>query len=135
MPELRTDNTQAAMLREVLPEYLAARAERLAAERRERKAADLLRSWLRASGERELVDGETGVGVRLQERRGAPSYDALALRERDPALWHRLLELGCVTVDHRAVQAQERAGQIAGLDRYRMPGPVTEALVVVEGQR
>jgi hypothetical protein len=126
------ERTQREMIAIVLPEYLATRAERLAAERRERQAADLLRSWLRASGERELIDPETGIGVRLQERQGAPAYDAVAIREHDPALWRRLVDLGCVSVDHRAVVAQEKAGQIAGLDRYRVPGPVSEALVVVE---
>ncbi|MDR7495298.1 MAG: hypothetical protein QN190_14135 [Armatimonadota bacterium] len=128
------DNTRRAILADVLPEYLAARAERLAAEKRERRAAELLRSWLRANGERELIDAETGLGVRLRERQGAPAYDAVAIRERDPALWQRLVDLGCVAVDHRAVRAQERAGQIGGLDPYRIPGSVTEALIVVEGQ-
>lgn len=129
---IETTNTRRAMLAEVLPEYLAARAERMAAEKRERKAADLLRSWLQASGERELIDGESGMGVRLQERQGSPAYDALAIREHDPALWQRLLDLGCVSVNHAAVKAQEDAGQIAGLERYRMPGRVTVSLVPVK---
>jgi hypothetical protein len=132
MSDVSIERTQREMLQRVLPDYLAARAERLAAERRERQAADLLRSWLKASGERELVDAETGIGVRLQERQGAPAYDAIAIREHEPALWRRLVDLGCVFVDHRAVLAQEKAGQVAGLDRYRVPGPVSEALVVVE---
>jgi hypothetical protein len=132
MTDVHVERTQREMMASVLPDYLAARAERLAAERREKAAAELLRSWLRASGERELIDAETGIGVRLQERQGAPAYDAIAIREHDPALWQRLIDLGCVTVEHRAVVAQEKAGQIAGLDRYRVPGPVSEALVVVE---
>ncbi|HXK33125.1 MAG TPA: hypothetical protein VNM91_03815, partial [Dehalococcoidia bacterium] len=111
------------------------RAERLAAERREKAAAELLRSWLRANGEDELVDAESGWGVRLQTAQGTPRYDVVSLREHDPALWQRCVELALVTLDHRAVQAQERAGQIAGLDRYRMPGSTVERLVVIEPRK
>lgn len=120
---------------DVLREYLEAWEQRRAAERRERALADLLRGWLGQSGEVELIDPESGQGIQLQEVDSTPSYDCVNLARTDPVLWARCIDLGLASLNHQAVLVQERAGQITGLARYRIPGPVRTRLVVIGKER
>ena len=117
----------------ILASWRKAREERQAAEGTEKELAYFLREYLESSGEPELIDQETGLGVRLQERAAAPSYDLLCMPD---ALFLRLRYLGCLVADPRLVKAQCLAGQLLNGDvaRYEMPGKVSHTLVAINGK-
>lgn len=71
-----------------------------------------------------------GIGtLRLQERRTAMTWDCKALAENDMDTFMRLLELGCVTLDKRLADAQEKAGNVTSFQQYGHAGG-TVALVI-----
>ena len=89
-----------------------------------------LKRWLEAHPGEVLWDGETRLEGRLQQRAGTITYDLLGIEEFDPPLFNRLLRLGCLRVDAGAVKVQ--AEQLAGIQRYALPGKGTVALLVEE---
>lgn len=114
----------------LLATYVAARAERGAADDLLKTLGDRFKAWLDAHPEDELVDGERGLRAFLQPRRGTPVYDLVAIQERDPVLFERLLKLGCLSVNAAAVKAQ--GAQVAGVEKYASPTPSSPALQVKE---
>ncbi len=80
--------------------------------------------------EDELTDGEHGITVRLQRRRGSPSYD---VRSMPDSLVLALRGLAALNVDAKVVRAIEDK-VIKGLDvrDYELPGLETTALVIVD---
>lgn len=91
---------------------------------------EMIMLWMNANPGESLVDGERGYKGYLQPRQGATPYDLVALREQDPLLFQRLLNLGCLTVNAKAVAAQ--GVQVAGVSKYAGPRPVTYSLQVVK---
>ena len=89
-----------------------------------------LKRWLEAHPGEVLWDGETRLEGRLQARAGTPTYDLLGIREHDDSLFQRLLALGCVSIESKAVKLH--AEQLAGVQRYAMPGKGSVALIVEE---
>lgn len=70
-----------------------------------------------------------GVGLlRIQPRRNT-SYDLAAIAKHDPALFARLLELGCLTVNNALAGQQAKAGNLMGLSKWAINGE-TPALIV-----
>ena len=75
-----------------------------------------------------------GVGtLRLQDRALAWNWDVRSLAENDPATFARLLELGCVTLNTKVADAQEKAGNVTGFRGYGHRGG-TSALVIQKGE-
>ena len=116
-----------------LADWRRTREERQLVEATEKVLAGLLKDYLESSEEPDLVDQETGFGVRLQERAAVPSYDLLSMPE---PLFQRLWSLGCLVADPKLVKAQCAAGQLLNGDvaHYEMPGKVSHALVAINGK-
>ena len=71
-----------------------------------------------------------GVGTLiLQPRSGPTTWDVKALAENDPATFHRLTELGALTVNKSVADALEKAGQVTGFRGYGHAGQSDPALV------
>ncbi len=130
-PDTDTHITHAAAM-DALRLWLRARDDQAEPREREAAARKVLDAFFEETGERELTDGESNRGCRLQARRGTPSYDLVNMRERDPQLFERLFALGALVVNHRIAEAQEQAGQVAGVAAFRMPGGISDALVEVK---
>ena len=89
-----------------------------------------IKRWLEMHPDETLTDGEHGLTARLQSRRlPGQRWDLLAIRENNPALYHQLEMLGCLSVDAKAVAAH--IDDLAGLKRYELPAGETSALIVV----
>ncbi len=118
----------------ILADWRKVKEDRQAAEYLEKVLANRLKQYLESSEEPELIDQETGLGVRLQERAAAPSYDLLSMPE---SLFQRLWALGCLVADPKLIKAQCAAGQLLNGDvaHYEMPGKVSQALVAINGKQ
>ena len=93
------------------------------------KLGQLIKHYLETH-EEVLYDGEHEIEARLQERGAAPVYDLVSIQDKDPVLFGRLMQLGCLTVNAAAVKAQGQ--QLLGIERYAGPGKGTTALIVQE---
>ena len=117
----------------MLARYVDLRHRIAKLEKEKELLVDFIKNWLRDNPGEELVDGEAGIRARLQERQGTPEYDAASM---PPALvlWAQGQHL--LGFNHKG--ALEHAGMCAegdALVTYRMPGKMTEALVVEEEKR
>ena len=88
----------------------------------------LLRLYLEKHPDERLHDGEHGIVAYLQSRSGPAPYDLLRIYFEDFALFLRLQELGCLTVNAAAVKAQ--GANLAGVDAFKGFPSQTYALLV-----
>ena len=96
-------------------------------KKRQSLLRDQIKQFMELEREDELIDGEHGITVRLQRRRGSPSYDvrsmpdSLVLALRGPERRPKVI---------RAIEDKV----IEGVDvrDYELPGPETTALVIVD---
>ncbi len=116
---------------EALLEWLELKEAAALTEKRVKALGDVIRAYFAETGERALVDGETGRGAQLQARKSAAAYDLAWLRQKDQALFERLYELGCLQINVAAMRVQEKAQQVTGVTPYEIPGAITEALIEV----
>ena len=113
----------------MLAPYLEARSERDHYAKTVERFGALLKDYLEREGG-VVYDGERGIEASLQTRNGTPVYDLVAIREHDPVLFQRLIDLGCLAVNAAAVKAQGQ--QLVGIERYAGPGKGSVALIVSE---
>jgi len=123
-------NVSQADLEELLHTYDHERSEANRHEAAKEALGRMLKPWLQANPTEELHDDERGFRGYLQVRRGPKPYDLLAIWNKDRTLFERLLFTGCLSVNHKAVEAQ--GAQVAGMSRYSGPEPVTYSLQVVK---
>lgn len=92
-----------------------------------------VRQWLERKGG-ELVDGEKGWRAYLQEGLGWNYEKAQVIAERDPSLYRRLVELGCLLVDPKAVEQALQKGWLTtgDVERWRVRVVRTTTLQVVK---
>ncbi len=99
-------------------------------KKRQSLLRDQIKQFMELDREDELTDGEHGITVRLQRRRGSASYD---VRSMPDSLVLALRGLAALNVDTKVIRA---IGDkvIEGLDvrDYELPGPETTALVIVD---
>ena len=92
-----------------------------------------IKRWLEMHPDKilEFVNDHEKVFVGSLQSRRLPGqrWDLLAIRENNPALYHQLEMLGCLSVDAKAVAAH--IDDLAGLKRYELPAGETSALIVV----
>lgn len=111
----------------LLHQYVEAREDESIAAERKGRLGELIKHYLETHPDEVAWDGERKIEGRLQQRTNTV-YDLVSLKRNDPALYQRLEELGCLTVNAAAAKAQK--AQLGGLDRYAMPGVGSTALQV-----
>lgn len=110
--------------------YDKARTDESLAKADKNNLGDKLKAFLQLNPELRLWDGERGYEAFLQERRvPGHTYDHVAIRENNPALWERLIAANCLRIDHAAAVA---AGLYGDAKRYEVPAGTTTALQVVK---
>lgn len=79
-----------------------------------------------------IFDGEHGLVATLKERAGAPSFDLIAMSQKDDRLLVEAARLGLLNVRTEAVRKQKGQAEAADvlLSKYAMPGAPTFALTV-----
>ena len=99
-------------------------------KKRQSLLRDQIQQFMELEREDELTDGEQGITVRLQRRRGSPGYD---VRSMPDSLVLALRGLAALNVDTKVIRAIEN-NVIEGVDvrDYELPGPETTALVIVD---
>ena len=102
---------------------------------------DQAKQYLALEGLDSLRDGETGVEVVLQQRKGTPTYNVprlLGLAGGAEALLGAGQQLGMVRIDHKALERARAAAPAAWLDliaSVQEPGQGTTALMFRERGR
>jgi glutamate-1-semialdehyde aminotransferase len=91
------------------------RAEIAQLKREESNLTQILKEHCEKTGE--VVEVEGIPPMRLVSRRSGRTYDAKALAEHEPKEFARLLELGCLTVQHTLAEEQVKSGNLAGIHR------------------
>lgn len=127
---MTTDIDTRAKLSGWLVNYCRARDAEAQAKNEKEALGKSFKEWLDENPGDVLHDGEHGLQALLQERRGTPVYDLITIAEKDPILFDRLLKTGCLQVNAAAVKVQ--GVQVAGVEKYAGPAPVTTALQVKE---
>ena len=85
-----------------------------------------LKRWVEQDGPLHVE----GIGTfKLQDRSTAMTWDCKALAENDMDTFMRLLELGCVTLDKRLADAQEKAGNVTSFRQYGHSGATTALII------
>ena len=124
-----SDELAEGYLENLLPSYAANRHAEYEARKAKDGIASLLRQWLEAHPEQVLYNGEAGIEASLRPRKlPGRLYDLTTLAKQDPALFERLLEMGCLQVNDAIVK--EQGAQVGGVERYAFPQGETKALVV-----
>lgn len=79
-----------------------------------------------------IVDGEHGLSAVLKPRAGAPTFDLIAMAQRDDRLVVEAARMGLLNVRTEAVRKQRGQSEAADvlLAKYAMPGAETYALIV-----
>lgn len=97
-------------------------------------SAGVLRRWLLDHEPAPLEDGEHGLLARLRWRKDYVYEAASVIRERDPTLYRRLEELGCLTIDEAQLRRAIAQGWLhsADLEPFRME--VRTAVLLIEEQ-
>lgn len=122
------DELSERQLVEMLLPFVTARTNKQEAEKVMNAFSERIKAWLEAHYGYELLDGERRIRAYLQPRRGSKTVDLQGLRKSDPGLFERLFELGCLTVNMKAVEAQ--GANIAGLSGWESFAANTNALMV-----
>ena len=99
-------------------------------KKRQSLLRDQIKQFMELEREDELTDGEHGITVRLQRRRGSPSYD---VRSMPDSLVLAMRGLAALNVDTKVISAIENK-VIEGVDirSYELPGLETTALVIAD---
>jgi len=112
----------------LLKPALEEREKRDQYSRRYEALKTIIRAYFEDHPEYRLYDGESEIEAWLEERSlpGGMEVDLISLRQQDPILFQRLFDCGCLTLNHKALEAQ--GAQVAGWKRYAMPKGKTTAL-------
>ena len=124
---LDQEELTAEQLVPLLRAYCEARTQREVYGKQTEQLGALIKAYLQSHPGEVLWDGETRMEARLQMRAGV-IYDLVSIRAKNPVLFDRLADLGCLTVDSQVLKAQ--LDQLPGVEDYRMPGRATQALMV-----
>ena len=124
---LDQEELTAEQLVPLLRVYCEARAQREGYGKQTEQLGALIKAYLQSHPGGVLWDGEARLEARLQMRAGV-IYDLVSIRAKNPVLFDRLADLGCLTVDSQVLKAQ--LDQLPGVEGYRMPGRATQALMV-----
>lgn len=119
-----------------LAELHTARQEKSGWTKRDEKLSALVKDFLAAADERELLDGEAGVAAWIEERAGTPTFDLLSMVAAEAKAADVLLSAaaaGLIRIDNTALVRLDKNNGAVWIDllkKYRMPGTGTSALHV-----
>lgn len=102
-------------------------------EKMREQAKAQLRQYLELNGLDSLRDGELGVTVRLQERKGADTFDLVSAAETHPDAVIAAAKAGMARLDavmFTRFRKDAGASWADRIDGYRMPGTGSTAMVV-----
>ena len=111
----------------MVPLLFETRSVKRDAEITDKILTDVLKAYLRESGDLDVYDGESGMTASLQERQLAGSLDLKSMAQEMPDLLLRLALLGKLSADIKAVSATEYAEDAA---MYLRAGSKSYALIV-----
>ncbi len=125
--EEQLENLVRRRLEAMLEDYVLQRASKSSAEREMERISKEVKPWLEAHPEEQLIDGERGFVVFLQTRGGGETYDMTRMPDDLVLLLHHM---GALSINTKAVAAQDGKEVSERTKPYKIPGKGTVALII-----